>query len=425
MSHHLQLLLLAALLACSATASGCETALFALTRQNLRAFACSENRFKQLAAYLMGHPRLVLITVLITNTTVNVCFFVVSFFFFEQLSLAHPLAAWLGGIAAPFVLILCGEVLPKAACLAHGPSLAPVAAPLIESVALLLTPLRWVLERAVVAPLTRILVPGPGESQHVTTDELRALVELSARQGVINVRENEILQRIVVLPETSVRSIMVPRVDMDAVSFAADRKTLLRRLRESGRTKIPVYGRGLDDILGLIHAVDVHLERGRPLRELLKPVHFVPEQANLLQLVQDFRRRGTQLAIVVDEHGGTAGLVALEDVLEHIVGDLADADEAAFAPRVEVIDRNAYRLSGDVSVRALADYFGVGAGVERVETLGGFMLSQLGRLPQPGDVVRTANLKLTVERVAARRVETVRVELIEPADAVADQRTKS
>ena len=415
MALHLQLLLLAGLLVCSATISGSETALFALSQGNLRAFERSENRFKRSAARLMHRPRTVLVTVLIANTAVNICFFAVSFFLFQNLSDVHPSAVWVGALLATFALVLFGEVLPKGAALAHSEHLAPFVAPVVKTLALILTPLRTVLEHAVVIPLTRIILPGRGIGSQMGTEELRTLVEMCARQGVINVRENEMLQQIVALPETSVQAVMVPRVDIAAVSVEADRETVHRCLHDSGKKKLPVFGRDLDDILGLIHAVDLHLEPSRPYRELLKPVHFVPEQASLLQLVQDFRRTGTQLAIVVDEYGGTAGLVSLEDVMEQIVGDIADADEPPSEPTVEVIDEKTYRLSGDISVRSLAEYFGVRPGARGVETLGGFMLSQLGRLPRPGDVVCTANLKLTVESVAARRVEYVRVELVDPA----------
>lgn len=421
MASPFQLILLVILLVCSAIISGSETALFALSRYDLRAFERSGNRFKQVVAHLMRRPRMVLMTVLITNTTVNICFFAASFFFIERLSHGHPYAAGLGGLLTPFALIVFGEVLPKAAALAHGQHLAPVVAPIIECLALVLTPLRVVLEHAVVSPLTRVILPGSGAGPHVTTDELRALVEMSTRQGVINVRENEILQQVVALPETSVRSVMVPRVDIVAVSVEADRETAACRLVESGKKKLPVFGRDLDDILGLIHAVDLHLRRNRSLRELLKPVHFVPEQANLLQLVQDFRRTGTQLAIVVDEYGGTAGLVSLEDVMEQIVGDITDTDEPLSKPTVVALDEKTYRLSGDISVRSLAEHFGVRPGAEGIETLGGFMLAQMGRLPRPGDVVRTTNLKLTIERVAGRRVEFVRVELVDPVSESVDE----
>ncbi|MCK4660015.1 MAG: HlyC/CorC family transporter [Phycisphaerae bacterium] len=419
MGSQLQLALLVVLLVCSAMVSGSETALFALSRQNLRAFERSSNRFKRSAAMLMRRPRTVLITVLIANTTVNICFFAVSVIFFRHLSRVHPLAAVVGSLLAPFVLILFSEVLPKAAALAHSQNLAPYTAPLIKGLAIALTPLRIALEHLVVSPLTRMIIPGRAEKPHVTTAELKTLVEMSARQGVINVRENEILQQIVAFPETSVRSVMVPRMNIAAVPITADREAVRRRIRESGKKRIPVFGRDMDDILGLIHAVDLHLNHKCPLCELLKPAHFVPEQANLLQLVREFRRSGTQLAIVVDEYGGTAGLVSLEDVMEQIVGDIADADEETPQPTVETIDENTYRLSGDISVSSLADYFGVRPGAERVETLGGFMLSRIGRLPKPGDFVRVSNLKLTVERVAARRVEYVLAELADP-DAAPD-----
>jgi len=413
---HFQLILLAVLLVCSATVSGSETALFALSRHQLRAMGRCESRFERMAAQLMRRPRTVLVTVLIANTTVNICFFAVSFFLFQGLGGAHPSAMWVGGLLAAFALVLFGEMLPKAVALAHCGHLAPCVAPVIKTLAVVLSPLRAVLEHLVVSPLTQLILPGKGAGQHVSSEELRALVEMSARQGVINTRENEILQQIVALPETSVRSIMVPRMDLVAVSIEADRETVKQRIRDSGKKKLPVFGRDLDDILGLIHAIDLHVHPNRPPGKLLKPAHFVPEQANLLQMVQDFRRTGTQLAIVVDEHGGTSGLISLEDVMEHIVGDIADADEEPAAPTVEVIDERTYRLSGGISVRSLADYFGVRPGAEGVETLGGFMLSQLGRLPRPDDVVHTANLKLTVERVAARRVVSVRVELVEPGE---------
>ena len=415
MALQLHLILLAVLLACSAIISGSETALFALSRQDMRAFQCSGDRFKEVAARLMRRPRTVLMTVLMANTAVNICFFAVSVVLIARVGRAYPFVTWLGALLAPFALVVFSEVLPKTVALAHGSYLAPFTAPLIQSLALVLTPPRWILDRAVVLPLTRIILPGRSAGPRVTSGELRALVEMSARQGVINVRENEILQQIVALPETPVRSVMVPRVNIAAVSIKADRGTVGRRIRTSGRKKIPVFGRDLDDILGLIYAVDLHLDRTRPLHELLKPVHFVPEQADLLQLVREFRRTGTQLAIVVDEYGGTAGLVSLEDVMEWIVGDIADADEPPREPLAEVIDARTYRLSGDISVRSLAEYFGVRPGAERVETLGGFILWHLGRLPRPGDVVHTANLKLTVETMAARRVESVRVELVEPA----------
>ena len=413
MTPSVQVLLMAVLLVCSAFVSGSETALFALSRQQLRGFERSEQRLKQIVVHLMRQPRKVLTSVLIANTTVNICFFAVSFFLFENISRTHALLAGLGGLLVPFALIVLGEVCPKAIALSHCQRIAPLVAPLIETLALVLSPLRWVVDRGVVLPLTRIILPGHGEPPHVSTEELRTLVEMSTRQGVINVRENSILQQVVALPEVSVRAIMVPRVDIIAVSLDASREEICCRFADSGKKKLPVYGNDLDDIRGVISAVELHTNPQKTIEELTRPVRFVPEQANLLQLVQHFRRTKTQRAIVVDEYGGTAGLVSLEDVLEEIVGDIGDADETPSEPTVEPIDERTYRLSGDIAVRSLAEYFGVRPGAQGVETLGGFMLSQLGRLPEPGDVVRTANLRLTVEKVAARRVGLVRVELVD------------
>ncbi|MCP4592356.1 MAG: HlyC/CorC family transporter [bacterium] len=416
MSAPVQLILLSVLVTCSAAVSGSETALFALSRQQLRAFERSTHGFRRLVAQLMRRPRAVLMTVLIANTTVNILFFAVSFFFFKRLSHTSPVTAGIGAVASPFVLVVFSEVLPKAIALTQCQRLAPVSAPLIEMLAVILAPLRHVLDRVIVTPLTRAFAPGRVEDPQVSGAELRALVEVSARQGVINVWESEILQGIVALPSVSVKAVMVPRVDIIAVSLDSERESVKRCIRESGKKKLPVYGRDLDDVRGMIHATDLYIHPDRSIHELLKPAHLAPEQADLLQLVTDFRRTGTQLAIVVDEFGGTAGLVSLEDVMEQIVGDITDADEPSAPPSVQTIDDRTYRLSGDASFRSLADFLGVEPGAERVETLGGYLWARIGRLPRPGDTVRTANLTLTVESVTGRRIQYVRVELTDPDD---------
>jgi CBS domain containing-hemolysin-like protein len=194
-------------------------------------------------------------------------------------------------------------------------------------------------------------------------------------------------------------------------------------MQASRKRVVPACGRDLDDIQGLLYARDVLLAPGTALKHLLRPVEFVPEQINLAQLMRHFRERRAHFAIVVDEYGGTAGLVTNEDAVEWIVGDLPDEETAPFTPATEQLDENTYRLSGDLSVREWADRFGVGEIDRQIDTLGGLILSRLGRLPHAGDTIRIRNLTLMVEAVDRRRIE--RVILRRGADDASTMRARS
>ena len=396
--------LLVVLLLCSATASGSETALFGLGRQDVQAFAASASRLRRAAARLAQKPRNLLLTVLITNTAVNVAFFAITTMQVKALGHVHPLLASCAGVGALLVVIVFGEILPKSLALAHARGLAPLVVPLIYTVELLLTPVRWLFVTLLVEPATRLLRPAHVPVDAVSTEDLRALVEASARQEVLTTTENEMLQAVVGLADVSVRAVMVPRVEILAVRLHDDPQAIRSRFAESGKTKLPVCGRDLDDVKGLLYARDYYLCPDLPLSRLLRRVDFVPEQADLIQVIRYFRQRHSQLAVVVDEYGGVAGLVSLEDVLEEIVGELPGRDHDDVPP-AERLDENTYRLSGRLSVREWSELFDIPTSHKQVDTLSGLVVMRLGRLARVGDTVHTGNLTLTVESVRRRRID--------------------
>lgn len=415
-------LILILLLFCSGAVSASETALFSLPRKMLREFELSGG-LRRRAARLMRRPRRVLMIVLIANTAANISIFAASYVAFEGIGASHPGVAAAGGIAVLLAVILLGEAVPKGVALADAPLLAPLAAGLISTLEVVLNPLQWVLSTVLVNPITRLMSPASTYSDTVTTEELRLLVEHSARAGHIDSTENGMLQAIVGLGEASVRDVMTPRVDMESVRLSDNPGVVLAKMRASRKRVVPACGRDLDDIQGLLYARDVLLAPGTALKHLLRPVEFVPEQINLAQLMRHFRQRRAHFAIVVDEYGGTAGLVTNEDAVEWIVGDLPDEETAPFAPTTERLDENTYRLSGDLSVREWADRFGVGEIDRQIDTLGGLILSRLGRLPHAGDTIKIRNLTLTVEAVDRRRIE--RVILRRGADDASTTRVRS
>lgn len=402
-----QLILLLILLGCSGLISGSETALFGLSRADLNVFRQSERPLRRRAGLLMADPRRVLLTVLMANTAINVLIFAVSAILVAKLGAVHPVFVPLGGVIVLVAVIVVGEVGPKAAALAAPVRLAPLAASVVHTLQTILQPVRWILDRAVIEPLLRLLSPPEARSETLSTDELRSLVESSATRGTFTSVENEMLQEVIALPEVRVRSIMVPRVDIQAVRFDEPVDAILKRLAETRLTKLPVYKTDLDDIAGLIYGRDLHLNPDKPLVELLRPVHYVPEQINLLQLLDHFRQHAHQLAVVVDEYGGTAGIVVMEDVLEQIVGDLVETGEAPAESPIEIIDADTYRLAGGLNVREWASHFGIGQVDSRIDTLGGLVLTMLGRIAHQGDTVQVGNLTLTVERLRGQRIDRI------------------
>ncbi len=415
--HAWQWLMLLILLGCSGLISGSETALFSLTRHQLHTMRQGQRRMARLASGLMANPRRLLATLLIGNNTVNVLLFATSFVLVRDLAADYgPAAMSVGGLVSLLIVVVFGEVVPKVIASAGAGTIAPLVAPAIHGLQVVLSPVRIALEATCVEPLMRLIGRRPTGPAHVTADELKTLLDMSRQDGVIGPGESTWLQQVVDLAEARVHEVMVPRVDVVAFDISGTPADLLALFRESRLMKIPVYEGDIDRIIGLVYARDVLPGSDRPFRERVRPVQFVPEQMRLAQLLTHFRNTRTQVAIVVDEYGGVAGLVTLEDVLEHIVGEIRDEDLPPPRPEVEPVD-DGFSVAGRLSVRALAQALGPEVLDDRVDTIAGLFVARFGRIPGVGDQVRVANLVMTVEAVLGRRIDRVRLRLENgPAD---------
>jgi CBS domain containing-hemolysin-like protein len=400
------------LLACSAFASGSETALFSLSRGQLYRLA-HQGAAGRLAAALMKTPRRTLNALLMLNMLVNVAYAGTSALLvvrMEQAGFAHwSLAA--AAVAALLVLILAGEVVPKIVAFAMEGRWAVWAAPVLTVVEKVLRPLLWVLDRAIVTPLTLLIAPRAAYQPEITAEELGALLDLSAKQGLIDRDANELLQEIVELTDLRVGDIMVPRVDVVAYDVDDPPAGLIGLLARTRLRKIPVYRGDIDHVLGVIQGKRLLLEPGRPLEQLVVKAPFVPESANVERLLVQFRVTRTQLAIVVDEFGGMAGLVSLQDVLEEIVGDLPDPRDRQQEAAVQRLGAGRYLVEGDLAIHDWADLFGIDLSGRRISTVGGFVVSLLGHIPRVGEQAAYRNLRFTVHAMRGRRVSQLLLEL--------------
>ncbi len=410
--HAPQFIIMALLLCASGFFSGTETALFSLSRGQLQRLA-KGGATGRVVLLLQHSPRQLLNTLLLGNMLVNVAYAsiaAVQVLLFKKAggSSLTAAAASLGGL---LVLILLGEVTPKILALNTQVQWIHVAArPLLFVRRVVALPL-WVVDRLIVSPLTRIIAPQSAGGVDITAEELSALMDLSAKRGLIDRDANALLQEIMELTDLRVSDIMVPRVDMIAYNVADSPQGLIDLFRQSNLRKIPVYEGDIDYVLGMVHAKRLLLDPGRSLGELVVKVPFVPEAASVERLLLQFRVTRTQMAIVVDEYGGTAGLVTLEDALEEIVGDIPAPDEAEQGPAVRKIADNEYLLDGDLAIHEWQDAFGTDLSQKRISTLGGFVTLLLGRVPREGDVATYRNLRFEVLSMRRRRVAAIKLQL--------------
>jgi magnesium and cobalt exporter, CNNM family len=267
----------------------------------------------------------------------------------------------------------------------------------------------WLLTRAITRPFGV-----PAQTTAVSEDEIRALVETGEEQGVLHEQERDMIQGIFELGEKHVHDVMVPRTDVRAIDVETPGASVLDQVVAVGHSRIPVYEGSPDNIIGILYVKDLfrRLARGEKnvsLRQYLRAPHFVPETKRVDELLGEMQRNKLHMAIVVDEYGGTAGLVTIEDLVEEIVGEIRDEYDVEQELVIPVSEREAL-MDGRVPFGDVREAFDLDLEPsEDYDTLGGYILHELGRLPRPGEEVRTDGVRFTVESVEGRRIRRVRV----------------
>ncbi len=261
----------------------------------------------------------------------------------------------------------------------------------------------------------------------VTEDELKSWVEEGQPESTLEQGERRMIYSIFHFGDTLAREIMVPRIDILALDVHTPLEEAIMALNKSGHSRVPVFEETIDNIIGLIYAKDllrVHLEGQdmNSLRSMLRPAYFVPEAKKVDELLREMQARSVHMALVVDEYGGIAGLVTMEDIVEEIVGEIRDEYDQSEEQLFEQVGPDEYLFHGRID---LDDFNGVmGAHLPRdaADTLGGFIYSQIGRVPVGGEQIQVENLTLTVEQVSGRRIRRVRA--ISQSSVLADSEEK-
>lgn len=328
---------------------------------------------------------------------------------------SHALAAALAVGLLTFVHVVIGEMVPKGMALTHPEQTMVRLAGIMRVAHLVFLPLVWLLDGAGNVVLRLLRIPAPSSHElMLSPEELEMVIEESTERGLLAHREGQILKDIMDFSDRMVHEVMTPRTRMEAFPVTLDEATLAARLSTSGHTRFPVYDTDIDHIVGILHLKDfirwqLAAERPFDLPGLLRPVRQVPELMLVEELLEIFRRERRHLAIVFDEYGGTAGLVSLEDLIEEVVGEVRDEFDVEAAP-VEQLSDGALSVRGDVLVDDLGELVDLPDGHPDAATVGGLVLTLLGRPAERGDVVHLGPVTLTVEDMDGRAVGRVRVE---------------
>lgn len=365
----------------------------------------SRHRLQKLVGRLLERPGHLLNSLLFGNMTVNVLYFSASSVFTMTVKKEAGLkAAGLTAFVSFALLVLLGEILPKSLAYAGSRSMSMIAAAPVFFWLKVFGPLQFGLRAFVLEPALRILLGPMRAPRSLAIGEFRSLIETTRNQGLITSDQNRLLTEVIELGFLKVRHVMRPRVDMVACSTKQPVDAAKRLMLANSLTKLPVYSGSIDNILGMVHFRRLLLEPHATVEQLVEDVHFVPEQKTVESLLEFFRRSHSDTAVVVDEYGGIAGLVRLEDIAEELFGQI-EAQQGAEA--IEQIGPFEYRLSGSLAVHDWAEAFGIDVNETRICTVAGLVTAMMGKIPKSGDKVHLKNLSFTVEKVRMHRIDTL------------------
>ncbi len=398
---------LVALFACSAFFSASETALFSLNSLQVHRIRTRLPLAGARLQAVLDKPTRVLSTLLIGNTLVNMTASAIGFRIAEHYAPGHGEA-----IAIPtmtLLLLLVGEVTPKRYAMQHGERIAPHCASLLIVLNTVMTPLRAGLE-AVSRGFSKHLRAG---SKTLTADEFKTVVEVGQEEGVLDEEERSMVDGIMRLEETKASDVMTPRVDLIGIDLDDPLERQLQLARGTHFHYLPVYRGSLDNVEGLLDVARFLLADELSLAGAITEPFFVPESAALDSLLATFQKENRRVAFVVDEYGGTAGLLSRGDILEAIVATVRNEyqDEQA---EIQPVGQNRWLLEGSTSLQDINYELTLQLEAEGADRIAGWVAAHSGRIPKPGDVVTAQSCRVTVQRVRRRRITQVLLEKLVP-----------
>ncbi|AYA98737.1 HlyC/CorC family transporter [Lachnoanaerobaculum umeaense] len=407
----LQLVILLVLLSASAFFSSAETALMTSNKLKIRNMAEAGDKRATKVLDITANTDKMLSAILIGNNIVNLSASSISTTLTLKL-FGSSLVSVATGILT-FLILVFGEITPKNVASKNAEDMALKYIGIISILVIVLTPFIYIVNK-VSGLVISIFSKNSDDNNMVTEDELRAMVEVSHEDGVIENEEKKMIVNVVDFGDTVAGDIMVPRVDMVMVSVDSCYDEILNIFREERYTRIPVYEDSPDNVIGILNVKDFLLIEDKEnfsVKEHLREPLYTFEYKKTSSLMMDMRKTGANIVIVLDEYGITAGLITLEDMLEEIVGEIRDEFDADDDEGITKISESEYIIDGSTNLDDVNERIGLELSSEEYESIGGIIMEKLGRLPIEGEVITFDNIILTVKKMDHARIEKVGLKL--------------
>jgi putative hemolysin len=413
-SHWPEMLALATLIAASAFFSGSEAALISLSRLHARGMAERGVKGSTAVVALLEDRNRFLTMILIGNTAVLLAADSVATLLFVHAGIPNP-ALW-STVIMTILLLTFGEIVPKQVAVANNERWALRLAPLLARMARVFSPIVMAFLFATGRIVRLFGVPPHAGGPFVTEDDIRNIVNAGAEQKVIEEQERELIHSIIQFGDTIVREVMTPRTDMISVEVNATARRALELVIAEGYSKLPVYEETIDNVIGVVHdrelliALSNQLLAQTSIRELMRPITLVPETKRVSELLREMQRGKFTLAVVVDEYGGTAGIVTMEDLLEEIVGEIRDEHDDDEKEAIVHVSEDEAVVEAGTNIEDVNARLGLRLPHEEFETIGGLTVGLFGRLPAEGEEIDAGeHVRLRIDRTRGRRILAVRV----------------
>ena len=334
----------------------------------------------------------------------------------------NTLAVVLITIILSFFTLVLGELVPKRVAMQKAEQVARFTCGVVSGLAAVMRPLIWLLTVSTNGVLRLLHIDPNAEEDQVSEEEIRMMVDIGEEKGAIESGEKEMIENIFEFNNMTAEEVMIHRTDVVMLWARDSDEEIVRTIRETGLTRFPVYEEDADDIVGILNTrtylLNARESQPRPLRELLAPAYFVPESVRTDVLFRDMQARKIHMAVVVDEYGGTSGIITMEDLLEEIVGNIYDEFDPQDEQEIIPLGENQWRVAGSADLEEVAEALDVELpGDEEYDTLGGLVFAQLAVIPEDGShpEVDVCGLHIRVEELSDRRVEWATVSRLEPA----------
>ena len=410
-----QLIILFILLLLSAFFSSAETALTTVNKIRIRTLAEDGNRRAETVLRVTDNSGKMLSAILIGNNIVNL----------SAASLTTTLAYSFGGSMVAFasgiltlLILLFGEITPKTMATIHSEKMSLLYAPVISIFMKLMTPVIFVINGLSIGILFLLRVDPNAKNTAMTETELRTIVDVSHEDGVIESDEREMINNVFDLGDARAKDVMVPRVHVTFADVNSTYDELLAIFREDKYTRLPIFEDTTDNVVGTINMKDLLLYDSTTefhIQDFLREAYFTYEYKSISELLVEMRQASFNIAIVLDEYGETAGLITLEDILEEIVGEIHDEYDENEEDFIQEVDKREYIVEGSINLDELNDRLELDLNSDEYDSLGGFIIERLDRLPEAGDSICTdEGIHMVVERLDKNRIELVHLYLPEP-----------